>query len=171
MITTKESEFNNQNAEENEITSENITPNSQDEKEEVITKERSYLSADDVVTTEEKLAKLNEQFPDYDRKSRTKEWIDSCCISKGPYQQGAIKASTIRELREALSTDRKIAQMNDFLENQQQQLIAAKRNKKLQNYHAALVIEYTKRLGGSTGLKEGEKLEPPIAVKRVFFNI
>jgi hypothetical protein len=162
MMTIEEAVFNNQDIEENEITSENVTPNSQDEKEEVINDERSYLSADDRVTTKEKLAKLNQKFPHNDiTTSSIKRWIDFSIIAHG---------LTIQELRKALAKDGRITEINDYLETNKKQAIAAEQNKRLQNYHATLVIEYTKRLGGSLRLKEGEKLEPPIAVKKVSFN-
>lgn len=166
MITPEYIAFNNQDIAENAITSENVTPNSQ---EEFINDEHSYLlSADDVVTTQEKLIEFNEKFPLNDlTTSYINEWIDSCIIAHG---------STIQELREALAKNGRIAETNYFLENQQQQLIAANRNRKLQNEHALFVLRYAQFLEESqiqqpTAIKKkGEKLEPPIAVKKVSFN-
>ena len=168
MITIEEAAFNNQDIEENEITSENVTPNSQDEKEEAINDERSYLSADDEVTTGKKLARLNKKFSgNYVTTSYIKRWIDFSIV------EHRLTIEALREAlaKEALAKDGSIDEINDHLETNKKQAIAAEKNKRLQNYHAALVIEYTKRLRGSNPNK-GEKLEPPIAaVKRVSFNI
>ena len=157
MIENEETLFCSQNTEENAITSENITPNSQKE---TINDERSYLSAEDLVTTDEKCFRLRKFIKKGNNITTSiRRWIDFTIASS---------YLTPQELAQDLAKDDSIANINDFLEIQEQKSINAQNNRALQEDHGYCVLYFQRPFYPDL---EGQKLILPKNVpKKVSFK-